>query len=534
MSYLRLPLSGDDLRVGLRFLAALPRFLRTPLSIDAMRSIVDDRHARREERLLACVGRALRLPGSPYARLFAHAGATEGDVVASIRRDGVEGALRALFRAGVYLAGDEYKGRRAVVRGSLAFTVDPGTLVDPRAVVHGISESSGSRGPRTPVPIDLAFVRDHAVNTHVALEAHGGRDWSHAHHGAPGGTAVTNPLEFAKGGRPPMRWFTPIDLDAPGLSRRYRWGARALRWGSRIAGVPLPGPTLATFDDPAPVLHWIADERRRGRTPHLWGFASTAVRICHAAVDAGIDIGGTRFTMGGEPTTAARRAAVEAAGAVALPRMGATETDILAYACVHPEAPDDMHFLEDRHAIVQPGPGGGRPGVPEDAMLLTSLLGSAPLVLLNVCMGDRASLVRRRCGCGLDRDAGSLHVHDVRSFEKLTAGGVTWLDVDVIRVLEEAMPRRYGGGPADWQLVERLDGVGESGAVTLVVDPSVGPLDPDVVVEAFLGALGSRDGGERIMAMQWRDGRVLRVAREAPRRTVSGKVLHVFQEPGAD
>jgi len=67
-----------------------------------------------------------------------------------------------------------------------------------------------------------------------------------------------------------------------------------------------------------------------------------------------------------------------------------------------------------------------------------------------------------------------------------------------------------------------------------VVDPSVGPLDPDVVVEAFLGALGSRDGGERIMAMQWRDGRVLRVAREAPRRTVSGKVLHVFQEPGAD
>jgi len=155
-------------------------------------------------------------------------------------------------------------------------------------------------------------------------------------------------------------------------------------------------------------------------------------------------------------------------------------------------------------------------------------------VLLNVCMGDRASLVRRRCGCGLDRDAGSLHVHDVRSFEKLTAGGVTWLDVDVIRVLEEAMPRRYGGGPADWQLVERLDGVGESGAVTLVVDPSVGPLDPDVVVEAFLGALGSRDGGERIMAMQWRDGRVLRVAREAPRRTVSGKVLHVFQEPGAD
>jgi hypothetical protein len=529
---LRPPLSGDDLRVGLRFLAALPRFLRTPLSIDAMHAIVRDRYARREERLLACVGRALRIPGSPYARLFAHAGATEGDFAASVRRDGVEGALAALYRAGVYLAGDEYKGRHPVVRGSLSFTVDPGTLVDPRAVVHGLSESSGSRGPRTPVPIDLAFVRDHAVNTHVALEAYGGRDWSHAHHGAPGGTAVTNPLEFAKGGRPPARWFTPIGLDAPGLSPRYRLGSFAMRWAGRVAGVPLPGPTLATFDDPSPVLRWIAGERAQGRTPHLWGFASTAVRICQAAADAGIDIAGTRFTMGGEPTTAARRAAVEAAGAVALPRMGATETDILASGCLHHEAPDDMHFLEDRHALVQPGPGHGQRGVPEDAMLLTSLLDSAPLLLLNVCMGDRATLVRRRCGCGLDHEGGSLHVKDVRSFEKLTAGGVTWLDVDVIRVLEEAMPRRFGGGQADWQLVERLEGASESGVVTLVVDPSVGPLNPDLVLDAFLGALGGGDGGERLMAMQWRDGRVLRVAREAPRRTASGKVLHVFQARG--
>ena len=32
------------------------------------------------------------------------------------------------------------------------------------------------------------------------------------------------------------------------------------------------------------------------------------------------------------------------------------------------------------------------------------------------------------------------------------------------------------------------------------------------------------------MAMQWRGGGVLRVAREAPRRTASGKILHVFQE----
>ncbi|CAG0968560.1 hypothetical protein BURK1_01098 [Burkholderiales bacterium] len=527
MTYSPCRLSGDDLAVGLRFLAALPRFLRTPLPMGAMRAIVRERFAQRDERFLARFAEALRLPGSPYARLAEHAGCGEGDVASSVRRDGVEGALAMLYRAGVYLAGDEFKGRRPVVRGSLAFTVDPATLVNPRGVVHGLSESSGSRGARTPVPIDLAFVRDHAVNTHIALDAHGGCGWTHAHHGVPGGTSVTNPLEFAKGGRPPARWFTPVDVAAPGLSPRYRWGVRAMRLGSLLAGVPLPGPTLAPFDDPMPVVRWMADELARGRVPHLWGFASTAVLICQAAADAGVELRGARFTMGGEPTTGARRAVVEAAGAVALPRMGATETDILSYACARPDAADDMHFLDDRHAIVQPGDGNGRPGVPGDAMLLTSLLASAPIRLLNVCMGDRATLARRDCGCGLARDGWRLHVHDVRSFEKLTAGGITFLDVDVVRVLEEVLPARFGGRPADWQLVERIDGTRARPEVALVVDPSVGPLDAAEVADAFLAAIGGGGGGERLMELQWRDGRVLSVVREAPSRTASGKILHV-------
>ncbi|MBK7331311.1 MAG: hypothetical protein IPI87_02450 [Betaproteobacteria bacterium] len=520
-------LSRDDLTVGMRFLAALPRFLRTPLSIGEMRAIVRDRFARREARFLARFAEACSLPGSPYARLMDHAGCTVEDVAASVRRDGVEGALATLHAAGVHLAGDEFKGRRPVVRGSLAFTVDPATLVNPRSVVHGLSESSGSRGARTPVPIDLAFVRDHAVNTHLALEAHGGRDWTHAHHGFPGGTSVTNPLEFAKGGRPPARWFTPIDIGSPELSPRYRWGVRAMRFGSLISGVPLPGPTVATFDDPSPVVRWMADELARGRTPHLWGYASTAVLICQAAMEAGVDLRGARFTMGGEPTTAARRAVVEAAGAIALPRMGTTETDILTFACAHPQAADDMHFLDDRHALIQPGPGRGRPGIPDDAMLVTSLLDTAPLLLVNVCMGDRATLVRRDCGCGLARDGWGLHLHDVRSFEKLTAGGITFLDVDVIRVLEEVLPMRFGGRPADWQLVERLDGDRARPEVVLFVDPSVGVLDEHAVADALLEAIGGGTGGERLMELHWREARMLRVVRESPRRTASGKILHL-------
>lgn len=523
-------LSADDLRVGFRFLAALPRFLRTPFSIEDARATVRDRFLQREERFLERVSDASRAADSPYAKLLRHAGWTAGDVRVRVRQEGVEGTLSALLRAGVYLTGDEFKGRRPVVRGSLSFTVDPVSLLNPRSVVHGLSESSGSRGARTPVPIDLAFIRDHAINTHLTLEAHGGRDWVHAHYGVPGGTAVTNPLEFAKGGRPPARWFTPVDLRMPGLNPRYRLGSKAMRIGSLLAGVPLPGPTHAPLDDPTPIARWLAEELRRGRIPHVWTFASSAVLICQAAAEAGFDIRGARFTAGGEPTTAARRAAIEETGAVALPRMGATETDILSYACRNPEAPDDMHFFEDRHALIQPGPDSATPALPPKAMVLSSLLPSAPILMLNVSMGDQAELVRRTCGCGLEPHGWTLHIHEVRSFEKLTAGGITLLDTDVIRVLEEVLPARFGGSPTDYQLLERLDDERARPEVRLLVSPDVGSVDSGEVADVFLHAIGGGTGGERLMELQWRGGAVVKVVREPPRRTASGKILHLFLE----
>lgn len=522
--------SADDLRVGLRFLAALPRFLRTPLSTDAARAIVRQRFERRTERFLGRVSDACRAPDSPYARLLDHTGCTLDDVRERVGREGIEGTLAALLRAGVYLTGDEFKGRRPVVRGSLEFTVFPASLLNPRSVVHGLSESSGSRGARTPVPIDLAFIRDHAINTHLALDAHGGLDWTHAHYGVPGGTAVTNPLEFAKCGRPPARWFTPVDLAISGLSPRYRLGARAMQIGGLLAGVPLPGPTHAPLDDPRPIAHWLAEELRRGRIPHVWTFASSAVLICQTAADAGLDIRGARFTAGGEPTTAARRAAIEEAGAVALPRMGATETDILSFACRHPDAPDDMHFFDDRHAVIQPGSDAAIRGLPPRTMILSSLLPSAPIIMLNVSMGDQAEIARRKCGCGLEQHGWTLHIHEVRSFEKLTAGGITLLDIDVIPVLEEVLPARFGGSPTDYQLLELLDDERARPEVRLLVNPALGDMDATRVAETFLHAIGGGTGGERLMELQWRGGGVLRVVREAPRRTASGKILHLFRE----
>jgi hypothetical protein len=514
---------SEDVAVAARFLRGLPGFLRNPLMLEEARAVLAERMRSRERRFLALVGASIDgRPDSVYARLLEFAGCELGDVERIVADHGVEGALQRLVQEGVYLTVDEFKGRRPAVRGSQTFEVRMDDLRNPGAVVHGLAQSGGSRGAPTVVPIDLAFVRDHAVNTHLTLDAHGGAGWVHAHWGVPGGTAVTNLLEFAKGGNPAMRWFTPVAANAPGIHPRYRVGSSALRLVAKAAGVPIPRPEFVPLDDPRPIARWMSDTLRSGRTPHLWTFASSAVLVAGAARAEGIDIAGARFTGGGEPTTPARRAAVERVGAQLLPRFGTTETDIFAYACAAPSAADDMHLLDDRHAVIQ----AEGASLPPGAMFVSSLLHSTPLLLLNVSLGDRATLARRECGCPLEELGWAMHISDARSFEKLTAGGITFLDVDVVRILEEVLPARFGGGPTDYQLVETEDGDGRP-VVRLLVHPEVGELDDQVVTDAFLDAVGGGSEGERLAELQWRARGVLTVERGAPERTASGKIQHL-------
>jgi len=520
-------LFSEDIRIGWRFFRSLPGFLRQPLSVRQALQCVELRFERRAARLSALLKQlSSTSPKSPYRKLLDHSGFDAGAAVLLMQQEGLEGLLQSLYRAGVYLTSDEFKGRKPVCRGSLKFTIEPAELLNPRATVHGLTQSSGSRGKPTPVPIDLAFIEDHAVNTLLALHAYGGSHWVHAHYGVPGGTSVTNPLEFAKAGRPPERWFTPIDPAAPGLHHRYRWAARGIWLGSRLAGVPMTGPTTVPTDRLDTVARWMRQVLSQGNTPHLWTVASTAVQVCQAAASHGIDIAGARFTAGGEPTTRARRQAVEATGAVIIPRMGTTETDILSYACMDAQAADDMHFFDDRHALIQPG---NMPGasLPPEAIMLTSLLPSAPLILLNVCMGDQARVIRRTCACPLDRIGWRTHLSEVRSFEKLTAGGLTFLDFDVIRVLEEVLPAHFGGSGLDYQLVERADRPSGRGQIQLLVNPALGEFDTNEIADVFLTALGGGTGGQRLMELQWRGNRVVEVVREPVRKTASGKILHL-------
>jgi len=117
------------------------------------------------------------------------------------------------------------------------------------------------------------------------------------------------------------------------------------------------------------------------------------------------------------------------------------------------------------------------------------------------------------------------HLHTIRSFEKLSAGGVTFADADVVQILADFLPRRFGGGPTDYQLVEDLHQYDQP-RLFLLVHPRVGPVNSGLLAAAFLEALGRQSEAYGAMAMQWRESGFLRVQRRAPHATSSGKILH--------
>jgi hypothetical protein len=188
-----------------------------------------------------------------------------------------------------------------------------------------------------------------------------------------------------------------------------------------------------------------------------------------------------------------------------------------------------MHLISDKLAVLPRDRSFGESGPTVQALYYTNLLTSAPKLMINVESGDYATLEERNCGCLFDTLGLKTHVRGVRSYEKLTSEGVTFLGSALYELLEHVLPSRFGGSPLDFQLVEEE----EQGLprITLVVSPRLGELDDAAVVTVLLDALAAIKPGGDLMADQWRQGGTLRVARHEPYATIGSKVLplHVME-----
>lgn len=222
---------------------------------------------------------------------------------------------------------------------------------------------------------------------------------------------------------------------------------------------------------------------------------------------------------------------IREAGARAIARYGTVEAGGIAEGCLAPVEADDLHLFHDLYALIQAGGEGVHAALPRDALLISCVRPTSPLLLLNVSLGDQAVVEARACGCPLEQLGWATHLHTIRSHEKLTAGGMTFLDVDVVRVLEENLPARFGGGPTDYQLVETEADDGRP-RLKLLVHPAIGPLDEREVADAFLRGIAATSDAGRMMGRLWQESGWLEVERSVPRVTGAGKILHLHQERG--
>src|SRR4030095_2630786 len=397
---------------GARFMSHIPSFLRHRLTVEEAHRVLRDAQEQRNENFLSLVSRGVyENPQSPYRQLLEHAGCEYGDIERLVAKEGVEATLHVLYRQGVYLTLEEFKGRTPVVRGNTVFKVDPSRLRNPAIACHVVGKNRGCRGAWTPVPINLVTIRASAVDILLALDAMGGVGWHHALWSVPGVTALRRLLRYSVIGATPVRWFSHVDAAAAGLHARYRWSNRALRIGALLGGIRLPQPEHVPLENPLPIVRWMAEVLRSGKIPHLYTYPSSAVCLSRTAMESGISLRGARLQVGGEPITPGRLIAIQSSGAQPVPSYGAIETGGFGRGCLSPEAPDDIHLLDHRLTIIQPGGNGYSTGLPPLALFTSLIQPTARLILINVSLGDQAVIVSRNCGCPIERLGWKTHLH---------------------------------------------------------------------------------------------------------------------------
>jgi hypothetical protein len=116
------------------------------------------------------------------------------------------------------------------------------------------------------------------------------------------------------------------------------------------------------------------------------------------------------------------------------------------------------------------------------------------------------------------------HISHIRSFEKLTSEGMTFFAGDLVRIMEEVLPGRFGGSSLDYQAIEEEDKNGIS-HLTFLVSPKVGGITERDLLKTVLNELKQNGGSSRRMAGIWEEAGTVRVRREEPHRTKGGKVF---------
>ena len=528
-----MPLIGS-LKMYWRFAWDLRKFLKEPLTLEQAQKVIRERLKNREQNLLTIVKKAVyENENSPYLKLLKLAGCEYGDFERMVKSDGIEPTLKKLYQDGVYISIEEFKGKKELTRRGKVFKFKENDFDNPFLTGHLQARSSGSRSAGTRTMYDFDYLTANWTVYEVPmLDAYDALGvplalWFPIMPGA--GPAVV--LSFTKGGKTPVKWFSPVEKKGFKPSLKNRMATNYIVYVGRILGAKWPKPVYIALDDAWKVAQWVADTIKGQGGCCLDTYASAAVRICQAAKEKGLDITGAKFFVSGEPITEVKRKEIESAGARAYPIFGFMEAGFVGAGCFRPIAADEIHLFEDSFALIQQTREVPHAAVSVDALLFTSLLLSTPKVLLNVESGDYGVVETRSCGCRFGELGLDEHISNIRGFDKLTSAGMTFVGTDMVRIIEEVLPAKFGGASTDYQMVEEEDERGQT-RMSVVVSPEVGAIDEDELIQIVLAELGKGKDTQRMMAEVWSQAKTLRVKRIRPYTTAAGKLLPLHIKKG--
>jgi len=515
-----------DLKMYARFGRGLPGYLRQRLTLEEAESIVRQRLAERESNFLRVVERGIfDHPSSPYLRLMKLSGCRLGDIREMVAGQGLEQTLDALRQEGVYVTYEEFKGRIPVVRQGREIPIESHEFDNPFASYHYYSSTSGTSGAGTRVGIDLDYLASRAPQNLLFEHVHDFYGAPQVYYfGALPDHGLNSLLTRSRFGSIPQRWFTPVRDGESRAPMEHRIANAVLPRLARLAGIPAPLPEPLPLSETHVIARWMVETLAAEGRCVVRTSTSRAVRICLAAKERSWRLDGAIITIGGEAPTPAKTKIIRDTGAKPLTGYHMTEIGPIGFACANPTDENDVHFLKDHLAVIQTPRQVPGFDVEVQAFLFTTLLPTAPKLLLNYEGDDYGLLEKRQCGCLWESYGLTEHMRGIRSYRKLTGEGMTFVGSDMERILDEVLPGRFGGSPLDYQMAEEEDEQGLT-RLTVIVDPRVAIDDEQAVIDTVLEAVGRLQGFHGMAAGIWRQAETIRVRRESPRVSGAGKLI---------
>lgn len=491
--------------------------------------------AAREEEFLSFAKKAIfEYARSPYLKLLEPKRIQFSDLKSWVEKKGVGGALRTMEQEDIYLTVDESKGKVPVVRNGIEFWCQEGMFDNPFLSYVYEVRSGATRSAGTRVRVDFEYLHQRSFYDALLMNMHGClnapvANWFSIFPGAPG---INSSLRFAEIGNPIQRWFSQVPEDRVTVNWEKKWGTKLIFKLGKLHGIPLAEPEYVGLDDALTVAEWAAAALEEQGKCVVYTFASSAVRVCIAAAEINLNLKGAKFFVTGEPLTPQKKKEIEAVGASPVPIYGISEAGVIAAGCDHSHSESDhCHLYKDTTSLIS-----HRQNVPHsdlfvDSYLFSSLVHESPKILLNVGMGDYGEISTQTCGCVFGELGFDRCLANIRSYEKLTGEGVTFVDTDFIRIIERDLPERFGGKSTDYQLVEKEDSRGFT-HLQLLVSPRIGEVKESDVLDRFLNLLrraeDSPDAWSQSGTEMWKQSNMVQIVRGLPVAAASGKILPFF------